>query len=357
MSSGDRGITPTPHASRNQAPVAPDGDRIVPTLIDACPEDLECQICRDVADAPVVTDVCGHLFCSDCINRSLAEKAVCPMDRRPLAPSDLRKDVRSQRRIHSLACKCHNHTTGCAWTGTIGDISHHLLSCEFNPVSCPFAQHGCQTTSIPRHALAEHIQTSMSVHLLLVSENLSKLWDDHRALQQELDLSVQRSRDDVVTALAHHQSGGAFSSTTGVNGGFQSSSRKPSVGTPVPNVFRFIWVIPSFSTKRSDPVYSREFFAKGYRWYLGVDFDEMDDHAGVYLFAEDHAMRANFKLILFHSDPSKDIVHVVSDWTVQYKGKGWGPLKFVDRRAIQNHGYIDKGCIRIGVEMDGEPYE
>ena len=62
---------------------------------------------------------------------------------------------------------------------------------------------------------------------------------------------------------------------------------------------RFIWVIPNFESKRG-PVYSRKFTAKTLQWYLGVDFEGPDQHAGVYLFAEGHSRRVDFKLILFN---------------------------------------------------------
>ena len=47
-----------------------------------------CPICTDLAEERTVT-TCGHFFCSDCLRRYLAIKALCPLCRRRLTPADL----------------------------------------------------------------------------------------------------------------------------------------------------------------------------------------------------------------------------------------------------------------------------
>ena len=150
------------------------------------------------------------------------------------------------------------------------------------------------------------------MHMSLTSSVLTRLTEENIALQQEVELL---QRDD-----------------------------------------RFVWVIPHFEQKRA-PLYSRKFMCKAHYWYLGVDFEGSDDFAGVYLFAEGHTKRVNFKLILYNADSSKDKVHVVNDWAVDYKGKGWGPLKFVNRSLSVQTGFLVNGCIRIGVEIEAQPFE
>lgn len=120
--------------------------------------------------------------------------------------------------------------------------------------------------------------------------------------------------------------------------------------------YRFVWIVPNFETKKG-PLYSRKFLAKGLMWYLGVDFEGPDQHAGVYLFAEGHSKRVDFKLVLYNSDPGKDKIHIVNDWAPDYKGKGWGPLKFVDRANLSGTGFIVNGCVRIGAEIESEPFD
>lgn len=278
---------------------------------DTCPEDLQCQICMSVARDPVVTEDCGHLYCRSCIMLALERKHECPFDRQPLVAEQLRRDVRSHRRIQSLSCFCFYHHQGCIWRGEYSDLEVHADKCDFAPVECPFAPHGC-TETLTRSTMLEHINMKVAHHLALVSQALVTMSDENMVLQQELELS---RRED-----------------------------------------RFVWVIPRFESKQG-PLYSRKFFAKGLMWYIGVDFESPDEHAGVYLFADGHSKRVDFKLILYHVDPTKDKVHEVNDWSLDYKGKGWGPLKFIDRSRSAQAGFLVNGCMRIGAEIDGTPFD
>lgn len=280
-------------------------------FVEPCPDDLQCQICFSVAREAVVTDECGHLFCQICIATALEIKPQCPMDRNPLTWQQVRKDVRTQRRIAALQCYCFHKGHGCTWVGEFGDLESHTEKCEHSPVDCTFAPHGCDAVVTKRN-LAEHIATNVVSHLSLISRSMATLMDDNVAQQQELELC---RRED-----------------------------------------RFIWVIPRFEN-RQGPLYSRKFCAKGLQWYIGVDFESPDEHAGVYLFAEGHSRRVDFKLILYNADPKKDKIHEVNDWALDYKGKGWGPLKFIDRASSFQSGFMVNGCIRIGAEIDGEPFE
>eukprot|EP00755_Sulcionema_specki_P028143 Sspe_Gene.89269::Locus_61066_Transcript_1_1_Confidence_1.000_Length_1237::g.89269::m.89269 len=279
---------------------------------ESIPEDLQCGICLGPAIESNVTQECGHLFCRGCILQAMEAKKECPTCRRPITIDEIRKDVRTQRKIHALGVHCRNKRGGCAWKGALSEFERHAEKCEYATVKCPFAPHGCDE-DVTRRSLQQHIQNSMSNHLILMCQALTKLQEDNLTLLQELHILQRYDK-------------------------------------------RFIWVIPNFGSKKG-PVYSQKFMSKGHQWYLGVDFEGPDQHAGVYLFAEGHTKRVNFKLILFHQDPSKDKMHIVNDWTVDYKGKGWGPLKFIDRSNLNGTGYIVGGCVRIAAEIDGEPYD
>lgn len=281
-------------------------------FLETVPEDLQCQICLGAAIDPVVTEECGHLFCRDCIVVALDRKKECPVDRQRLTYNDLRKDVRTHRKIMGLATACYNKKSGCAWSGPYSDLEKHAERCDYTTVKCPFAPHGCEVTGT-RKTLQEHIAGGVAAHMSLLCAAVAKLQEENQALQLEVELL---QRDDQ----------------------------------------RFLWVIPSFEAKRG-PVYSRKFWSKGYFWYLGIDFDGPDQHAGVYLFAEGHARRVDFKLVLYNQDPTKNKVHVVNDWANDYKGKGWGPLKFIDRANVAGTGFMVNGCVRVGVELESDPFE
>eukprot|EP00997_Jenningsia_sp_PLL12_P004690 NODE_1955_length_1026_cov_100.370522_g1587_i0.p1 GENE.NODE_1955_length_1026_cov_100.370522_g1587_i0~~NODE_1955_length_1026_cov_100.370522_g1587_i0.p1 ORF type:complete len:317 (-),score=110.59 NODE_1955_length_1026_cov_100.370522_g1587_i0:76-984(-) len=281
-------------------------------LADPLPEDLQCSICLHVATDAVVTEECGHLFCKLCITTALERKTECPVDRSPLTQDQIRKDVRARRRIQALAVWCHNRRGGCTWKGCYSDLERHYDKCDFATVKCPFTPHGCDAV-VTRKALAEHTQGNMMHHLVLLCASLSRFQEENTALRQALDI-VQRPNE------------------------------------------RFIWVIPNFESKRG-PIYSRKFTAKHLQWYLGLDFEGPDEHTGVYMFAEGHNRRVDFKLILFNSDPCKDKVHTVNDWSPDFKGKGWGPLKFINRSNLVDTGFLANGCVRIGVEVESDPFE
>lgn len=281
-------------------------------FIEAVPDDLQCGICFCAATDPVVTEECGHLFCRDCLYTALERKRECPIDRLPLSLDEIRKDIRALRKIQSLMVSCHNQKAGCTWVGNYSDLERHSERCELATVKCPFSAHGCDAV-VSRKTLPEHMTASMNSHMVLLCHVTSRLADENLMLQQELDIL---QREDL----------------------------------------RFVWVITNFEAKRG-PVYSRKFVAKSLQWYLGIDFEGPEKHAGVYLFAEGHTKRVDFKLILFNSDSSRDKVHVVNDWAHDYKGKGWGPLKFIDRSNLATSGFIASGCVRIGVEIEADPFE
>eukprot|EP01002_Notosolenus_urceolatus_P006010 NODE_2606_length_1079_cov_16.324272_g2169_i0.p1 GENE.NODE_2606_length_1079_cov_16.324272_g2169_i0~~NODE_2606_length_1079_cov_16.324272_g2169_i0.p1 ORF type:complete len:296 (+),score=50.12 NODE_2606_length_1079_cov_16.324272_g2169_i0:104-991(+) len=281
-------------------------------FVDSVSEDLQCGICLHAAKDACVTEECGHLFCKSCIVNALERRPECPVDRLPLRLIHIRKDVRAQRKINALQVYCYNKKHGCSWRGCLSDLERHGDRCEFATVKCPFAPHGCEAV-VNRKGLSEHVSSNSTNHVLLLCAAVTSFREDLVSVQQELHL-VQRDSP------------------------------------------RFVWVIPNFDQKRG-PVYSRKFFSRGLQWYLGVDFEGPDYHAGVYLFAEGHSKRVDFKLILFNADPSRDKVHTVADWALDFKGKGWGPLKFINRTNLEESGFVVNDAVRIGAELESEPFE
>ena len=281
-------------------------------FVESVSEDLQCGICYSAAMDPVVTEECGHLFCRECLTTALERKKECPIDRIPLTLNDIRKDVRTARRINALSVHCIHRKHSCPWTGSLSDLDRHIDKCEYATVKCPFSCHGCEAV-LSRKTLSQHIETSVNAHILLLCSATARLQEENMALTQQVDIL---QRDDL----------------------------------------RFTWVITNFDGKRG-PVYSRKFSGRGAMWYLGVDFEGPEQHAGVYLFAEGHQKRVDFKLILFNQDPPKDKIHIVNDWAADYKGKGWGPLKFINRSNLANSGFVVNGCVRIGVEIETDPFD
>ncbi|KAG5486829.1 hypothetical protein LSCM4_06294 [Leishmania orientalis] len=136
-------------------------------------------------------------------------------------------------------------------------------------------------------------------------------------------------------------------------------SSAPSSATPVVGsgrtVDRFVWVIVDVASLQA-PCYSRPFTSHGLPWYVGIDTNATSEQCGVYLFAKGHERRVDFRVILYHGNPARDVVHVVRDWQEDYIGKGWGPLRFINRFTLEQDGFLVRGCLRVGVEVLSGPY-
>lgn len=120
-------------------------------------------------------------------------------------------------------------------------------------------------------------------------------------------------------------------------------------------VDRFVWVITDMASRQA-PCYSRSFTSHGLPWYVGMDTTASWEQCGVYLFTEGHEHRVDFRVILYHEDPARDVVHVVRDWQEDYIGKGWGPLRFINRFTLEQDGFLVSGCLRVGIEVVSGPY-
>jgi len=100
------------------------------------PSHLECEICLDVLDDPVMTTCCGQSYCKECV-RKLRYK-VCPHCRGTI---ETFPDKKSVRLINELQIQCPYHIDNkCQWKGAASELLNHLKVCEIKPMKCP---HGC----------------------------------------------------------------------------------------------------------------------------------------------------------------------------------------------------------------------
>ncbi|CAJ1017274.1 putative RING-type zinc-finger/Zinc finger, C3HC4 type (RING finger) containing protein [Leishmania shawi] len=127
-------------------------------------------------------------------------------------------------------------------------------------------------------------------------------------------------------------------------------SRAAPVVGGICGVDRFVWVITDVASLQA-PCYSRPFSSHNVPWYVGMDTTATWAQCGVYLFADRHEHRVDFRVILYHNDPARDVVHVVRDWQEDYIGKGWGPLRFINRFTLEQDGFLVHGCLRVGIEV------
>ncbi|KAG5510900.1 hypothetical protein JKF63_06401 [Porcisia hertigi] len=151
-----------------------------------------------------------------------------------------------------------------------------------------------------------------------------------------------------------------FTSTAGAAGLIPSPVvsalwRSSPEGRWARGVDRFVWVITHVTSLQA-PCYSRPFASHGLLWYVGIDATATWDQSGVYLFPMGHEHRVNFRVILYHEDPARDVLHDVQDWQEDYIGKGWGPLRFINRFKLEQEGFLVRDCLRVGIEVLSGPY-
>nr|KAF6330876.1 ring finger protein 114 [Myotis myotis] len=83
-----------------------------------------CPVCLEVYEKPVRV-LCGHVFCSACLQECLKpKKPVCGVCRSPLAPGE--RAVELERQIESTETSCH----GCRKNFFLSKIRAHVATCS-----------------------------------------------------------------------------------------------------------------------------------------------------------------------------------------------------------------------------------
>eukprot|EP00941_MAST-03F_sp_MAST-3F-sp1_P006349 g6349.t1 len=178
-------------------------------------KELECPICLCVVKNAVVTENCGHLFCSECVHNLIQRRlessspSKCPSCRLPLQEENVRKDLRARRTVQNFTVYCRfrgassretlrqrmepepfeeiseednedensnrssvspilfnginsstkttpSEETGCRWQGRLKDLDEHLKNCEYASVECP--EPGC-SCRVSRAQLSDHLRS------------------------------------------------------------------------------------------------------------------------------------------------------------------------------------------------------
>lgn len=102
-------------------------------------DQITCDNCKGLAFLPYKT-VCGHLFCSNCLKRLLAQKQKCLVDNRTLHLKEIFLSDELKDKILQLSMKCPYHQYGCTEVIPVGSCWDHVLLCAsvFSPVPCPW---------------------------------------------------------------------------------------------------------------------------------------------------------------------------------------------------------------------------
>ena len=110
-------------------------DRIVNTDQLALIEDLlKCPICFNFLNNPYECELCGGLFCEDCIQDWLKTKEKCPMRCPELKIK--RADINSRKLLNKIVLRCQNYPD-CDFSASYWDLFAHEEKCNFQKIRCP----------------------------------------------------------------------------------------------------------------------------------------------------------------------------------------------------------------------------
>jgi N-acetylneuraminic acid mutarotase len=122
--------------------------------------ELTCPICFDILLDPIQTP-CLHVFCKECIEKSLSVKASCPNDRTEIKSENLRtfkeqNEAAYRMLFGSLKIWCPlYHDKGCTWKGDYSSMYSHIEDvCSMHPKACDFCN-----VKMSRDKLSEHKST------------------------------------------------------------------------------------------------------------------------------------------------------------------------------------------------------
>ncbi|CAN7942081.1 unnamed protein product [Ixodes hexagonus] len=102
------------------------------------PRVLSCDLCGVLTRRPAFPS-CRRFYCAGCLNRVLQQKPPrCPLDDIELEGKGGANYgvVVDDDELMRTAVRCPNAAHGCAHGGIHTKRTHHILSCEYHPVSC-----------------------------------------------------------------------------------------------------------------------------------------------------------------------------------------------------------------------------
>jgi len=111
------------------------------------PEYLRCILCRLPSRDPYLSDCCGNIFCSSCLQVSFQGGSKSPASPKsqgcpnPKCPNPRAfttfRNKQVERNVKDLKVYCNNKNKGCTWQDKVSEIVAHLTrNCQFEDVEC-----------------------------------------------------------------------------------------------------------------------------------------------------------------------------------------------------------------------------
>ena len=95
---------------------------------------LKCPICFNFLNNPYECELCGGLFCEDCIQDWLKTKEKCPMRCPELKIK--RADINARKLLNKIILRCQNFPD-CNFSANYWDLFSHEEKCNFQKIKCP----------------------------------------------------------------------------------------------------------------------------------------------------------------------------------------------------------------------------
>ncbi|XP_012555631.1 uncharacterized protein LOC101237153 [Hydra vulgaris] len=136
-------------------------------------KELTCSICLDIADNPVETKCCHHIFCESCINNL----SFCPLCM--TSPLAFKKSHILRRLIGNFTIKCENE--GCGKDIARSEFSKHNLLCEFSILKCyiPTCNFKSKKKDLMNHLVISHSDSIIKILKEYYSANSSNQINVH----------------------------------------------------------------------------------------------------------------------------------------------------------------------------------
>ena len=114
-------------------------------FIESPADDLLCKICHYPACDPVLTECCGHNFCSRCLECYLQSTVIdhssCPYCREEKFQT--MPDKKTKRSVLNLKVFCPHKYQGCTWIGELRSMEDHVNENSNSNIGCPFTELQC----------------------------------------------------------------------------------------------------------------------------------------------------------------------------------------------------------------------
>lgn len=181
-------------------------------------EELICPICSFILEDPVQAPDCEHAFCKLCINQWLKLQSICPVDRAPIQPINLKPVPRILKNLLSkLRLSCDHASYGCNAFVRLENLSSHSQECEFNPKRPVICGLGCNIL-IAKDELKTHN----------CIKELRKVIDDQQSKINQLSNEVSKQKNDLEIYINEFKLLKSFATklyrTNHANGGFENLS-------------------------------------------------------------------------------------------------------------------------------------